>query len=86
MNKLAKILTGTWGVLALVSFISAFFAPLYFKIIGIVFGVLNLMIILAWVITYLQDLFIKKNIDNGTFMQLQEEDKEETYTEETSGE
>lgn len=84
MNKLAKILTGTWGVLALVSFISAFFAPLYFKIIGIVFGVLNLMIILAWVITYLQDLFIKKNIDNG--LQLQEEDKEETYTEESSGE
>lgn len=84
MNKLAKILTGTWGVLALVSFISAFFAPLYFKIIGIVFGVLNLFIILAWVITYLQDLFIKKNINNG--LQLQEEDKEETYTEESSGE
>lgn len=84
MNKLAKILTGTWGVLALVSFISAFFAPLYFKIIGLTFGVLNLFIILAWVITYLQDLFIKKNIDNG--LQLQEEDKEETYTEESSGE
>lgn len=84
MNKLAKILTGTWGVLALVSFISAFFAPLYFKIIGLTFGVLNLFIILAWVITYLQDLFIKKNINNG--LQLQEEDKEETYTEESSGE
>lgn len=83
MNKLAKILTGTWGVLALVSFISAFFAPLYFKIIGLTFGVLNLFIILAWVITYLQDLFIKKNINNG--LQLQEEDKEETDTTETSG-
>lgn len=84
MNKLAKILTGTWGVLALVSFISAFFAPLYFKIIGLTFGVLNLFIILAWVITYLQDLFIKKNIENE--LQLQEEDKKETNSTETSGE
>ena len=84
MNKLAKLLTGTWGVLALVSFISAFFAPLYFKIIGLTFGVLNLFIILAWVITYLQDLFIKKNIENE--LQLQEEDKKETNSTETSGE
>lgn len=84
MNKLAKILTGTWGVLALVSFISAFFAPLYFKIIGLTFGVLNLFIILAWVITYLQDLFIKKNIENE--LQLQEEDKKETNSTESSGE
>ena len=84
MNKLAKILTGTWGVLALVSFISAFFAPLYFKIIGLTFGVLNLFIILAWVITYLQDLFIKKNIENE--LQLQEEDKKEANSTETSGE
>ena len=41
MNKYSKIMLAVWCVLALICFISAFFAPLYFKIIGIAFGVLH---------------------------------------------
>lgn len=82
MNKLSKIMLLVWGVLALVSFISAFFAPLYFKIIGLIFGTLNIMVILSLVITWLQGIYysnkIKKEFGDG--MQLQE--GEETTEEE----
>lgn len=82
MNKLSKIMLIVWGVLALVSFISAFFAPLYFKIIGLIFGTLNIMVILSLVITWLQGIYysnkIKKEFGDG--MQLQE--GEETTEEE----
>ena len=69
-----------WCVLALICFISAFFAPLYFKIIGIAFGVLNLSVILTLVITYFQGLYLKKKLekDNGTILQLQEDEAETT--------
>lgn len=69
MNKLSKIMLLVWGVLALVSFISAFFAPLYFKIIGLIFGTLNIMVILSLVITWLQGIYysnkIKKEFGDG---------------------
>lgn len=59
MNRFTKIMLAVWCVLALICFISAFFAPLYFKIIGIAFGVLNLSVILTLVITYFQGLYWK---------------------------
>ena len=81
MNKLSKIMLIVWGVLALVSFISAFFAPLYFKIIGLIFGTLNIMVILSLVITWLQGIYysnkIKKEFGDGLRMQESEETTEE---------
>lgn len=41
-----------WVILALVSFVSAFWAPLFYKIIGIAFGGLNIITIMTWVISY----------------------------------
>lgn len=65
-----------WCVLALICFISAFFAPLYFKIIGIAFGVLNLTVIITLVITYFQGLYWKHKLNRD--VQLQEDEAETT--------
>lgn len=62
MGKMTKIMMGIWAVLAIVSFICAFFCPLFPKIIGIAFGVLNLSVILTLVITYFQGLYWKNKI------------------------
>ena len=62
MNKMSKIMLGIWAVLAIVSFICAFFCPLFPKIIGIAFGVLNLSVILTLVITYFQGLYWKNKV------------------------
>ena len=77
---MSKIMLGIWAVLAIVSFICAFFCPLFPKIIGIAFGVLNLSVILTLVITYFQGLYWKNklNKDNGTILQLQEDEAETT--------
>ena len=77
---MTKIMLGIWAVLAIVSFICAFFCPLFPKIIGIAFGVLNLTVILTLVITYFQGLYWrnKLNKDNGTILQLQEDEAETT--------
>ena len=71
---------GIWAVLAIVSFICAFFCPIFPKIIGIAFGVLNLTVIITLVITYFQGLYWKNklNKDNGTILQLQEDEAETT--------
>lgn len=78
MNKFSKIMLLIWCILALVSFISAFFAPLYFKIIGLLFGSLNILTILTLVITYFQGVIINhklnKEVENG--LQLQEGETE----------
>ena len=71
---------GIWAVLAIVSFICAFFCPIFPKIIGIAFGVLNLSVILTLVITYFQGLYWKNKLekDNGTILQLPEDEAETT--------
>ena len=56
MNKFSKVLFGIWIILAVLSFVVSFWAPLFIKIVGIVFGSLNLMIIGSLVITYFQGL------------------------------
>lgn len=43
-------------VLAVLSFVLSFWAPLFIKVVGIVFGSLNLMIIGSLVITFFQGL------------------------------
>ncbi len=41
--------------LAVASFVASFWAPMVIKIIGLVFGGLNLMAIGSWVISYFQE-------------------------------
>ena len=60
MNKVNKIILLVWAILALISFVSAFWAPLYFKIIGIAFGSLNMITIITWVLSY----FVMKGKQN----------------------
>lgn len=61
MDKLSKILFLAWIALAIASFVASFWAPIVIKIIGLVFGSMNLMIIGSWVIATLQALNNKKN-------------------------
>ena len=53
-NKLSKWLFGLWMLLAIVSFVASFWAPVFFKVIGLTFGGLNMLIILSWVIALFQ--------------------------------
>ena len=80
MNKMTKIMLWIWAVLAIVSFICAFFCPLFPKIIGIAFGVLNLSVIITLVVAYFQGLYWKNklNKDDGTILQLQKDETETT--------
>ena len=57
---------GIWAFLAIVSFICAFFCPLFPKIIGLAFGALNLGVIITLVVAYFQGLYLKNkfNKDN----------------------
>ena len=55
MDNLTKILMTVWMVLAIASFVCSFWAaPLLVKVIGLVFGSLNLMIIGSWAIGFVQ--------------------------------
>ena len=63
MSKMTKIMLWIWAVLAIVSFICAFFCPIFPKIIGIAFGVLNLSVIITLVITYFQGLYWKNKME-----------------------
>lgn len=81
MTKLGKIMLIIWGVLALLSFVSAFWAPLYFKIIGITFGALNVMILLTLVISYFQGLYYSNKVKKE-FEDVQLQEGEETTEEE----
>lgn len=77
MTKFTKIMLAVWCVLALICFISAFFAPLYFKIIGIAFGSLNLIVILSMIIGYFQGLYWDNKLEKDG-LQLQEDEAEAT--------
>lgn len=77
MNRFTKIMLAVWCVLALICFISAFFAPLYFKIIGIAFGSLNLIVILSMLIGYFQGLYWDNKM-NSDGLSMQEDEAETT--------
>ena len=80
MSKMTKIMLWIWAVLAIVSFICAFFCPLFPEIIGLAFGSLNILVILTYVIAYFQGLYLKNklNKDDGTILQLQKDEAETT--------
>ena len=63
MNKVNKIILLVWAILALISFVSAFWAPLYFKIIGIAFGSLNIVTIITWLVLYFTMRSNQKTLD-----------------------
>lgn len=50
-----KILLIIWALLAITSFVASFFAPLVVKIIGLVFGGVNIVVILTWIFSLLFD-------------------------------
>ena len=70
-----------WSVLALLSFVSAFFAPLYFMIVGIAFGTINLLVILTLVVAYFQSIYygnkLNKELEDGLQLQESKETSEE---------
>ena len=71
---------GVWVCLAILSFVCAFFCPLIPKIVGIVFGSINIITILSLVIAYFQSIYYKKKIDKEIEdgMQLQTWQEEES--------
>lgn len=51
MSMQSKILFGLWMILAIACFIGAFFtSPLIVKIFGVIFGIINLCVIMSWLI------------------------------------
>lgn len=72
MDRLGKIIMSVWCVMALASFVVSFWMPLVPKIIGILFGVLNVGVIINFII----ELF-----EGDENVQLQEEKKDDTSAE-----
>lgn len=68
---------GIWAFLAIVSFICAFFCPLFPEIIGLAFGSLNILVILTYVIAYFQGLYLKNKLKKDG-LSLQEDEAEPT--------
>lgn len=62
MDKLSKIMFILWMVLAVIAFVSSFWAAGLVKIIGLVFGGFNLLIILSWITAAIQGLVQAKRI------------------------
>ena len=61
MDKISVVLFICWIVLAIASFVCAFFAtPFIVKLIGIIFGAENTLIIISWLLSIIQ---AKKVID-----------------------
>ena len=74
---MSKIMTGIWAFLAIVSFICAFFCPLFPKIILLAFGALNLGVIITLVVAYFQGLYWKNKL-NKDGLQLPQDEAETT--------
>ena len=65
MNKMTKILFAMWIILAIACFVGAFFIPVvWIKVLGLVFGAENMMIILAWVIGVVQGMVENKILNS----------------------
>lgn len=76
MEKTGKIMLLIWVILALISFVSSFWAPLYFKIIGLIFGGVNVIVILTWIISYFILKFQHKKLQKEIEESNKELDKE----------
>ena len=83
MSKFSKILIIVWGCLAILSFVSAFFAPIYFKIIGLIFGGLNMITLITGVVAFFQSIYYKREIEKE-FENVQLQTSSQTTKKETS--
>lgn len=55
MSRFSRVLFGLWIVLAVAAFIGAFFTPIiWIKVINVVFGGLNSLVILSWGLAAIQ--------------------------------
>ena len=55
MDKLSKVLFIIWMVLAVASFVAAFFVPVFWvKAISVSFGIVNMAIVLSWISATIQ--------------------------------
>ena len=55
-----------WVILAIAMFVGAFYTPvMWIKVIGLVFGGLNSLIILSWTVTAIQDIIMNKKLNSG---------------------
>lgn len=55
MNRFSRVLFGLWIALAVAAFIGAFFTPIiWIKVINVVFGGLNSLVILSWGLAAIQ--------------------------------
>lgn len=62
MDKFSMILFTIWMVLAVASFVCNFFIPVTFvRVLGWVFGSLNLLIVISWVTAYFKEKAALKN-------------------------
>ena len=55
MEKVSSVLLFVWMVLAVASFVASFWAPLFFEVLGLVFGGFNMLTILSWTISTIQE-------------------------------
>ena len=52
-----------WVMLAIACFVGTFFVPvMWIKLIGLVFGSMNVFIILSWTMTAIQDILKNKKL------------------------
>jgi preprotein translocase subunit SecF len=66
MTKTSKILFIIWIMLAIACFVGAFFTPVVWaKVIGLVFGGMNSLIILTWILTAIQGVIENKKLNSG---------------------
>ena len=63
MSRFSRVLFGLWIVLAVAAFIGAFFTPvIWIKVINVVFGGLNSLVILSWGLAAIQAMIENKRL------------------------
>lgn len=63
MSRFTKWLFAVWIMLAIACFVGAFFTPvLWIKVIGLVFGGLNSLVILSWGLAAIQAMIENKRL------------------------
>ena len=81
MSRFNKILIGIWACLAILSFVLAFFCPIFPMVIGIAFGTINMIVILTWIISYFQGLYYTNKLQKEIEDELQLQESQETNEE-----
>lgn len=68
MSNFTKVLIVIWSILALINFTASFFIPIiFYKVIGISFGILNIINILTLLFTWIVEKLNKFQRENKDF-------------------